>query len=129
VCQAVTKVPDGKPEVVAAQIHDGSDGVVQVRLEDRTLMVQYDDGAKNVGLDEQYQHGTPYQLDIVAADSKVTVAYNGQQKAELPLSGSGWYWKVGAYVQANQERSDPQALGEVIVYSSQITHDDVGTRC
>jgi hypothetical protein len=62
----------------------------------------------------------------VAADSQVTVAYNGQQKAQLPLSGSGWYWKVGAYVQANQGQSDPQALGEVIVYSSQITHHDDG---
>ena len=62
----------------------------------------------------------------MAADSQVTVAYNGQQKAQLPLSGSGWYWKVGAYVQANQGQSDPQALGEVIVYSSQITHHDDG---
>jgi hypothetical protein len=124
VCEAVTKVPDGKPEVVAAQIHDGSDDVMQIRLEDRTLMVQYDDGAKSVVLDKAYQLGTPYQLRIVAADRKVTVTYNGEQKAELPLSGSRWYWKVGAYVQANQERSDPQDLGEVIVYSSQITHDD-----
>jgi Alginate lyase len=126
VCEAVTKVPDGKPEVVAAQIHDGSDDVMQIRLEDRTLMVQYDDGAKDVVLDEAYQLGTPYQLRIVAADSQVTVAFNGQQKAELPLSGSGWYWKVGAYVQANEGQSDPEALGEVIVYSSQITHNDDG---
>jgi Alginate lyase len=123
VCQAVSKVPDGKPEVVAAQIHDGSDDVMQIRLEDRTLMVQYH-GTKNVVLDDAYQLATPYQLRIVAADSQVTVAYNGQQKAELPLSGSGWYWKVGAYVQANQGQSDPQALGEVIVYSSEITHHD-----
>jgi hypothetical protein len=69
---------------------------------------------------------TPYQPRIVAADSQVTVAYNGQQKAELPLSGSGWYWKVGAYVQANQGQSDPEVLGEVIVYSSEITHHDGG---
>ena len=30
-------------------------------------------------LDEAYQLGTPYQLRIVAADSKVTIACNGQQ--------------------------------------------------
>jgi hypothetical protein len=124
VCQAVTKVPEGKPEVVAAQIHDGSDDVMQIRLEDQTLMVQYDDGTKDVVLDEAYQLGTPYRLQIVAADRTVTVAYNGQQKAELPLSGSGWYWKLGAYVQSNPKHSDPRARGEVTVYSSQITHDD-----
>ena len=82
------------------------------------------DGASQVVLDPDYALGTPFHVRIVAADRRVVVFYDGQQKAELPLSGSGWYWKLGAYVQSNQTHSDPRARGEVIVYSSQITHDD-----
>ena len=109
-CEAITKVPNGgKPEVVAAQIHDGNDDVLQIRLEDKTLIAQYADGEQTVVLDDAYQLGTPYSLTIDASDSKVVVFYNGQQKADLPLAGDGWYWKVGAYVQSNVERgADPR---------------------
>jgi hypothetical protein len=124
VCEAVTKAPAGKPEVVAAQIHDGNDDVMQIRLEGKTLMVQYNDGKSEQVIDPDYTLGTPYNVRIVAAGGKVDVLYNGEQKAELPLSGSGWYWKVGAYVQSNPERgSAPDALGEVTVYSAKITHN------
>jgi hypothetical protein len=124
VCEAITKVPAEKPEVVAAQIHDASDDVLQIRLEGQKLMVQYDDGKSEQIIDPDYTLGTPYNVRIVAAGGKVDVLYNGEQKAELPLSGSGWYWKVGAYVQSNPERgSAPDATGEVTVYSAKITHD------
>jgi hypothetical protein len=102
-CEAITKVPNGgKPEVVAVQIHDGNDDVLQIRIEDKTLIAQYADGEHYVVLDDAYQLGTPYNLTIDASDSKVVVFCNGQQKADLPLSGDGWYWKVGAYVQSKR---------------------------
>jgi hypothetical protein len=123
-CEAITKVPDGgKPEVVAAQIHDGNDDVLQIRLEGKTLLAQYADGEQTVVLDAAYQLGTPYSLTIDASDSKVVVFYNDQQKADLPLAGDGWYWKVGAYVQSNVERgADPGAIGEVVLHSVRVTH-------
>jgi hypothetical protein len=123
VCQAFTKLPKAKPEVVGAQIHDGEDDVLQIRLEDRKLMVQYDDGKSEAVLDPDYRLGTPYRVGIVAADGRVEVSYNGAKKAELPLAGSGWYWKVGAYVQSNAGKGDGAgSTGEVVVYSIKMTH-------
>ena len=122
VCEAITKVPAGKPEVVAAQIHDGGDDVLQIRLEGQKLMVQYDDGKSEQIIDPDYTLGTPYHVRIVAADSKVDVLYNGEKKAELPLNGSGWYFKVGAYVQANGESGDANSVGAVAVYALNVDH-------
>ena len=123
--QAITKVPPVRPEVSATQIHDGGDDVMQIRLEGSTLVAQYADGAEQVVIDPDYQLGTPYDLRIVAADGRITVFYDGEQRAEIERSGSSWYWKVGAYTQSNPERGDdPDALGEVVVYSLRIEHTD-----
>ena len=121
--EAFTKLPDAKPEVVGVQIHDDKDDVMQIRLEGQKLMVRYDNGKSDVVLDPSYQLGTPFDTRIVAADGKVDVLYNGQKKAELPVSGSGWYWKVGAYVQSNGSKGDgPGSTGEVVVYRADVTH-------
>jgi poly(beta-D-mannuronate) lyase len=122
VCQAITKVPSTKPEVVAAQIHDAKDDVLQIRLEGTNLIVLYANGKSSAVLDPNYKLGTPYNVRITAANSKVDVAYNGQQKAQLPLAGSGWYWKVGAYVQSNASHGDATSEGEVTVYSLNCVH-------
>ena len=108
--------------MVAAQIHDDSDDVLQIRLEGQKLMVQYDDGKSEQIIDPDYTLGTPYHVRIVAADSKVDVLYNGEKKAELPLTGSGWYFKVGAYVQANGESGDANSVGAVTVYALNVDH-------
>jgi Alginate lyase len=86
-------------------------------------MVQYNDGKSEAVIDPAYKLGTPYNVRIIAANSRVDVFYNGQKKAELPLSGSGWYWKVGAYVQSNSSHGDgASAEGEVTVYSLKCVH-------
>jgi Alginate lyase len=121
--EAVTELPESKPEIVAAQIHGGDDDVMQIRLEGSHLMVQYADGAEQVMLDPEYRLGTPYDIEIVAANNSVQVAYNGEQKADLPLAGSTWYFKAGAYVQSNPEKGDTaSAAGQVIIYSLEVTH-------
>jgi alginate lyase len=121
--EAFTKLPEAKPEVVGVQIHDGKDDVMQVRLEGKKLMVQYNDGKSEAILDPDYQLGTPFDTRIIAADGKVDVLYNGEKKAELPLSGSGWYWKVGAYVQSNGSKGDgASSEGEVTVYRADVKH-------
>jgi hypothetical protein len=124
-CQAITETPVAKPEVVAAQIHDGGDDVMQVRLEGNTLVAQYADGDEQVVIDPNYTLGTPYDLRIEAANGRILVSYNGARAADLPLSGSSWYFKAGAYVQSNPEKGDsPDAAGEVAVYSLSVQHSD-----
>ena len=121
--EAVTELPESKPEVVTAQIHGGDDDVMQIRLEGNHLMVQYADGGKQVTLDPDYRLGTPYDIEIVAAENAVQVGYNGEVKAELPLSGSTWYFKAGAYVQSNPTKGEAAtAAGQVVIYSLEVTH-------
>lgn len=120
--ESITAVPPNKPEVVAAQIHGGEDDVLQIRLEGRELSVQYDDGAEQVVLDPAYRLGTPFDIDLVAEAGKVAVFHNGVQRAIVDREGTGWYFKVGAYVQSNGEHDDPDAVGQVVVHRLQITH-------
>ena len=123
VTEAVTALPEAKPDTVTAQIHDGNDDVLQIRLEGPRLMVQYDDGATDVTLDPNYQLGTPYEIQIMAANSHVQISYNGTEMADLPLAGSDWYFKAGAYVQSNAGAGDTaSAVGQVVIYSLTVTH-------
>jgi poly(beta-D-mannuronate) lyase len=123
--QAVTRLPHTKPHVVTAQIHDEDSDVVMVRLEGTQLKVEYDDGGNEIVIDPNYELGTPYNLRIVATDRKVEVFYNDNQVADLPLSGDGWYFKTGSYVQSNPERGEaPDAVAEVILYSLNVEHSE-----
>ena len=123
VTEAVTELPPTKPETVTAQIHDGNDDVLQIRLEGPRLIVQYDNGAKDVTLDPNYTLGTRYEVKIVAADGHVQISYNGTPKAELPLTGTSWYFKAGAYVQSNTSTGDAAtAAAQVVIYSLTVTH-------
>jgi hypothetical protein len=123
--QAVTRVPEVKPHVVTAQIHGGDDDVVLVRLEGEKLMAQYDDGDSEIVIDPAYRLGTPYDLRIVAADRRIEIFYNNGLAAEIPRSGSGWYFKTGSYVQSNPQRGDsPDAVAEVVLYSLRVEHSE-----
>jgi hypothetical protein len=122
VCQAITKTPSTKPEVVSAQIHDTEDDVLQIRLEGTTLSVQYDDGRGEAVLDPDYRLGTPFRVKVDVTAEGIAVAYNGEHKTDIKKSGTGWYWKVGAYVQSNPSKGEaPDAVGEVVVYSLDMT--------
>jgi hypothetical protein len=121
--QAVTALPTAKPEIVTAQIHGGDDDVMQVRLEGKRLLVQYDDGKREITIDPSYVLGRVFDVKIVAAGSRVQVYYNGVRKAEIKRSGSGWYFKAGSYVQSNTSKGDePTACGQVVIYSLTVTH-------
>jgi len=122
VCEAITKTPSTKPEVVSAQIHDTEDDVLQIRLEGTTLSVQYDDGQGEAVLDPDYRLGTPFRVRVDVTAEGIAVAYNGEHKTDIKKSGTGWYWKVGAYVQSNPSKGvAPDAVGEVVVYSLDMT--------
>ena len=121
--QAITALPSSKPEIVSAQIHDGSDDVMQVRLEGSRLLVQYDDGRSEITIDPNYRLGTVFDVQIVAADGRVRVLYNGAAKAELERSGSGWYFKSGSYLQSNPSKGDrASVVGTVVIYGLRVTH-------
>jgi hypothetical protein len=121
--EAITALPTVKPHVVSAQIHSGSDDVLQIRLEGKRLMVMYKDGQATETLDDSYVLGTKFDVKIVAADSRIKVFYNGSQKADLAVSGSGWFWKAGCYLQSNVSKGDkPDAFGEVVIYRMKVSH-------
>lgn len=120
---AVTVLPPVKPEVVVAQIHDAEDDVVLVRVEKDRLLVEWDNGDREVVLDPAYRLGTAYELRIVAANGRVEIFHDGVRKAEIPKVGSGWYFKAGSYLQSNVERGDaPDAVGAVVVDAVQVEH-------
>ena len=121
--EAFIELPSVKPHVVGVQIHDGGDDVIQVRLEGTHLMVAYSDGKKRVALADDYKLGTRFSVQIVAAESKVKILYNGVDKGDIALSGTSWFWKVGAYEQSNPSKGDGEGnFGEVAVYSISSTH-------
>jgi poly(beta-D-mannuronate) lyase len=121
--EAITRLPEVKPHVVAAQIHDAEDDIVMVRLEGTHLFVEYDDGEGEFTLDEHYVLGTPYDLRITATNGRVQVFYNGRQAGDVPLVGDGWYFKAGTYTQSNPDRGEaPDSAGEVVIYALDVQH-------
>jgi hypothetical protein len=121
--QAITKLPSAKPQVVGCQIHDAKSDVIEVMASGQQLVVRYDDDQKTAVIDPAYVLGTRYQVKIVAAIGRIRIFYNGAQKLDIPAAGTGWYWKVGAYVQSNPSKGDkPDTVGEVVVYSAAVTH-------
>jgi hypothetical protein len=126
--EAILAVPPVKPEIVTAQIHDGGDDVIQIRLEGKKLMVQYNDGKSEVPIDTNYKLGKVFDVKIVAANSKIEVYYNGKKKADIAKSGTGWYFKAGAYLQSNTEKGDTTgAPGKVAIYGLKVSHSGGGS--
>ena len=80
VTEAITHLPTVKPHIVAGQVHDAEDDVFEVRLEGSLLTVDHD-GTSLGTLDDDYRLGTVFTLEIVAADGRFRVSYNGVVKA------------------------------------------------
>jgi poly(beta-D-mannuronate) lyase len=120
--QAITHLPDVKPELVAGQIHDDSDDVVMIRLEKNHLFVEAN--GKNIGdMDANYQLGTFFIVKIVAESSQINVFYNDVLKVTYDKAGSGYYFKAGCYTQSNTGRGDTaDAYGEVVISELKISH-------
>jgi hypothetical protein len=120
--QAITHLP-GRGRIVSAQIHDASDDVIEIYLNGSTLSVKANGGQTVGTLNPAYVLGTPFTLQITAANGIITVTYNGATTVSYPSVGSGYYFKAGAYTQSNMSyESDPSAYGEVVIYSLQVSH-------
>jgi hypothetical protein len=122
VTEAITATPTVKPHVVAAQIHDAEDDVVMIRLERKRLFVEADGDDVGV-LDDDYELGTRFTVDLRATSDGIRVTYNGSKTVNYRKSGSGWYFKAGCYTQSNVDRGDKaSAYGEVVIYALRVQH-------
>jgi hypothetical protein len=121
--QAITRTPSTKPDVIAGQIHGGSDDVMQIHLSGKELTVKYADGDKEVVLDPSYDLGERFRVKIESCDGKVKVWHNGDLKADLPIFGAESYFKAGAYVNSNTDKGASGGdVGQVVIYGLEINH-------
>ena len=119
---AVTRTPPVKPHVVCAQIHDGRDDVLKIRLERRRLFIERD-GMPDVTLDADYALGTPFDLTLEAAAGHIRVTHNTRPAHDWKTSKTGCYFKAGCYTQSNVERGDAaEEVGEVLIWSLEVKH-------
>lgn len=124
---AITATPAKYPSVVTAQIHDGEDDVVLVKLRGSRLFVDADGGDFQRTLDDDYQLGAKFTLRITASEGVIEVEYNDQKSVTYERSGDTFYFKAGVYNQSNLDKvpdEDPRSYGEVVIYKLAVTHED-----
>jgi hypothetical protein len=107
----ITHLPAADPEVIVAQLHNGVTGdQISVRTQlvsgQTKLLVRINGTQANPRLDESYQVGDEFEIELRVLDGGlVEVYYEGSTSplitGQLTPSGAGasWYWKVGAYAQ------------------------------
>jgi hypothetical protein len=123
--EAITQLPNDKPQLVAGQIHDPDNDVTVFRLEDTKLYVTNGDDSHYQLVTDNYQLGTRFQAKFVAGGGQIKAYYNGTLAATVAVESSGDYFKAGAYTQANCDKSAPCAdtnYGEVVIYGLTVTH-------
>jgi hypothetical protein len=123
--EAFAQLPQGKPALVGAQIHDAKDDITVFRLEGSNLYITNGNDPHYKLVTSSYQLGTPYQGRFVVSNSTVQAYFNNQLVATLPVNATGLYFKVGAYTQANCETAsscDENNFGQTDVYSARVTH-------
>lgn len=123
--EAFTHLPEKRPYVVGAQIHGGDDDVTVFRLEGTKLYVTKDDTTHHQLVDANYKLGTVFEAKFVVKDGKVKAYYNGELKTTIAYTGSGNYFKAGAYTQANCGNTDPCSssnYGETRIHELKVQH-------
>jgi hypothetical protein len=120
--QRITHLPVVKPQLVCAQIHNETDYLILVELNDHMLYVRYKDAVAGI-LDDNYQLGSYFDMKIQASQGYADVFYNGAQKVHQPLDAPGCYFKAGCYVQSNTGTGDlPTAFGQVEISRIVLAH-------
>jgi hypothetical protein len=120
--ERITHLPVVKPQVICAQIHNGTDYLILVELNGQTLYVRYQDSVASV-LDNNYQLGTFFDLKVQASQGYVDVFYNGAHMVHYPLNAPGCYFKAGCYVQSSISTGDlATAFGQVEISSLTVSH-------
>lgn len=123
--EAITAEPQGRPNVVAGQIHDANDDITVFRLEGSSLWITNGDTTHYKLVTDSYVLGTRFEAKFVAAGGQIEAYYNGVLQTTLDADISGAYFKAGAYTQANCGNTSPCAdtnYGEVLIYGVTVTH-------
>jgi hypothetical protein len=114
-----------RKRVNGLQIHDGGDDVCQImRHETKGLGLMHSDGKAWESIDPGYGDGVRFTCKILAEKDRLKVFYNGELKVDIPKKGTGWYWKMGAYLQsggASEHKEPAGAYGEVTIWRYAIT--------
>jgi hypothetical protein len=123
VSESIDAVTPVKPEVVAAQIHDASDDVIEVELSGSRLYVKYANDSQTTTIDANYKLGTRYSLKLSATSAGIGVYYNGALVTTIKQTGSGWYYKTGDYQQSSVAKGEsPSASSQVTIYGLSVSH-------
>jgi hypothetical protein len=123
--QAITALPEGKPHVIAGQVHDGGGGISSFRLEGGNLYITNGDTAHHKLVTSDYVPGTKFQAKFVVSGGQVKAYYNGVLQTTIPRSFTGGHFTAGAHTQADCTDSTPcdaGNYGEVRVYGLIVTH-------
>jgi hypothetical protein len=124
--EAFTALPQGKPNLVGAQIHDADDDVSVFRLEGTNLYITAGDDSHHKLVTSSYVLGTRFEAKYVVSRDTIQAYYNGQLQTTIPARFSEAYFKAGAYTQANCEdkavRCASSNFGETTVYTVKVTH-------
>jgi hypothetical protein len=122
---AFTRLPAGKPHVVGAQVHDGSDDIVTLRLEGSKLWITHRNHSHQTLVTDAYRLGTRLRLAFVVQQNMVAAFVDGRLVATIDDTFDGGYFKTGAYVQANCSNSLPCSAtnaGAVLVHALAVKH-------
>jgi hypothetical protein len=123
--EAITHLPNDKPQVVAGQIHGASDDITVFRLEGTSLYITNGNDPHYQLVTQNYSLGTRFTAKFVASGGQIKAYYNGGLVATLNVDSSGDYFKAGAYTQANCDKSSPcddSNYGEVVIYNVTVSH-------
>ncbi|MEM1441231.1 MAG: polysaccharide lyase family 7 protein [Verrucomicrobiota bacterium] len=102
---AFTKLPKKKDHAVAAQIHDGDNDLLMVRLEGKKLFLERRDEEDFV-LVEDYKLGSFVKLMILADNGRIRAFIDGKQLMQWEVEAENLFFKVGCYTQSNPEKGD-----------------------
>jgi len=124
--EAITAVPQKKPQIVAGQIHDANDDVIVIRLDYPNLHVDIN-GTAGPTLDPHYTLGKRFQVVFLSSNGQIKIYYNGGTTPAYTLnkSASGLYFKAGAYTQSNCSKETTCSsgnFGEVMIYNLAVQH-------
>jgi hypothetical protein len=124
--EAFTALPQGRPNLVGAQIHDHTHDIAVFRLEGSNLYATQGNNAHYKLITDNYVLGTRFEAKFVVSHNTVQAFYNGTPQTTFPASFSDAYFKAGAYTQANCEQDSVPCsssnYGETTIYNLHVEH-------
>jgi hypothetical protein len=144
---SIDHLPDGKPQVSAAQIHGSSDiplilmatGRCDARCNHDTrtrsipsrtvrLLTKENDNASSAVLDPDYALGNRYTLTVQVRARLATLTYENlasgfaSSRSFRVTSGQGLYFKAGAYTLSNLKSDAASTYGQTTINALSVTH-------